>query len=781
MRFKSLKTVGALSMLLGGVFTFASCSDDSPKESYPEIEENTSDLTYGLNVKMIDLSNVDSHNFSLLLNTRNDVTFSILTEDGEEHPFLMKIIENADKLKELVCEGINIEKFAELEAPATFLYTLRLRSGETQKDVKVVLKSTSGDWHWDNDPEHIASFTYARSYFGAGLNPANSFGAKSELVLDYDAMLSILKSEYFNPGAGSGGSSSSYIYDYGGHRYDKVMKYIAKNAYGISGKKLYDGVFSNTAQFGVPTQADDVENYEWYVYDRVANMNHIWANSTLLNNALKDGSFVKYLDMEANDALNNSNTEEYQKYSNDQEGIYALLDKYGPYVVTDASFGGHFTYKFARKEYMDLVLLDEYMVRMLRGGFQVDGQTNKDAAEKWMNSLGHLTLMEQFINSTYDEKDLNSTMGENYPRHIYFKNSFTGVDPKEMKVDGLFPHKYANYTDTLYNLAHWESTLIHNKDYWTLSSVGSDGLIPLYEFVVDDARKQAIKNNFDAYLQHSIRSKEQHHLVLADFYMKKEWQDLPGGKDPDIHVCRPNWEFHPSPVTGDMLLGCLMRENENSPYMPNYTLETNNGKFIDCNTEAYHFWHYMTGYHEDGEGIESIAFSGDDLSKQGYKRVGNGAHEGANGRIIDKNYVWIKYADKNTDLDHKVRSVGLGLERLSDIPSNENIATTLFATTGPTELPHFTGLEGFELMKNEWWNYWNSNLNPGKISIYNYTRFYEGWSTFPNRIYLFMNYGDFPLSEEALCSTYDNMFKRHRDIFICAPADRSLYSDRPSY
>ena len=718
------------SLFVTSGLCITSCKDDVKTPDYPEIEENVSDLTKGLNVKIIELGMENS--FHIPLGTKRDVEWNITGEYEEEDPFNFRIETGEDQLKTLICDEI-LEDNLVNEGPHLYKIRLSVKNSDLSKEIHVVLRTSLGNH----------SVPYAQKYIGSAMNPSEGYQTVKSPVLDFNALSHILNIE----------DEDTYKlmkFQTGGKRYAEIMETLAKHT-GITGDALFLGTLSDTPFGHVRYQCDDVVNYENYLGYRGVTLAQVSIKPDELDEALETGNFIKYLDVTVNDIFNNSNSEEYKLYSNDYDGVKALLDRVGAFVITEAGFGGTYQFKYARKEntYYNHIGIDAstYLDRAIE---------NPGSISSWFN---------EFSNKIGEGNkkgyiDINKTTQSNYGNDYigidksFSKNLITGVAHEEVSYDATLniDRNGVNVKDTLFNISSWEETLRKNPSNWTLTNYkrmdkkdkfveDGLGLIPVYKFISEPNRREAVEKFFKDYLKNTIPERETHHLVVADFFMEKYW-DIPDWNDHQTHENSPA-RYRPSisPLTGDILPRTILVSNMNAPCRHNLSLETNCDHYIVCSTEQYHYWYYVLGYDEDGEGFSDIRFSNKNLTG-GWVRRGDHADEGTSGVALDNNYVWIK-SDSKVDYKGKVKAVALSMDKDYD----EFYGDKILASTTPGQMGKEKPSDSNAFKTTDFFKYWDtSNAHP-----YDNTHFYEGGAVFYHRFKVVPNWDSSEIEEKGLC------------------------------
>lgn len=725
---KKFKWILFFSLVPGSLIT--SCSNDEIDGiNYPEIEEDRIDLTDGLNVKIVDLTAENS--IRIPLSTKRDVMIKVTDEKGEEAPFRFRIDTDADNLKALICDEIKSEMLTHAGSHL-FNVHLEVKNSDLTKDLQIVIRNS----------EPASNKHYSQKYIGHAMNPSDGYQNVKDAVLDYSALQDIISF--------SEGEEAERIikFETGGKRYDEIMQTLAAQT-GITGDALFKGTFGATPFSHTSYQCDDVINYENYMGYKGITLAQVNIDKNELEITFENGNISKYLDVTVNDIFNNTNSEEYKKYSNDYEGIKALLDRVGAFVIANAGFGGTYQFKYSRKEntYYDHIGIDAstYLNRSV---------TNPGSIDSWFDDYS--ANIGSGDNKGYidSKKYQASTYGEDYKGidKSFSKISVSGVIPKKISHDALIDvdHNGVNIKDTLYNISNWEKNLREDPTSWTITNYrllnkknefeGME-LIPVYKFISESTRKEAVEKFFKDYLEESVKERETHHLVVADFYMEIYW-NAPTLMDNQSHSYSPA-RYLPSvsPLTGDVLPRTVLVSNMNAPCRQNLALETNCDDFIVCKTDRYHYWYYVLGYDEDGEGFTDIRFSNKNLSG-GWVRRGDHADNGTYGVFLDDNYVWIK-TDAKAKYEDKVKGVALSKDKGND----EFYGDKILASSAPAEMDKTKPSDRSSFEATDFFKYWDTiNAHP-----YDNTHFYEGGAVFYNRFKVVPNWDPTGIEETGLC------------------------------
>lgn len=700
--------------ILLGVF-ITSCSDDNIKEDpYPDLEEDMVDLTDGLDVKIVDLGK--DNDIRIPLGTKKEILWEIFSSYEDNHKFNFKVETDNENLKYLVCERPE-NLLNEKEAPRVYNLKVSLTNGEQEKTVKLVVRNSGEN-----------SFpAYARNHIGHGMNPTDQYQATRGKILNEEALSNVMINNSITDE-----SKKFDAFEMGGIRFPELMMLFSEYV-GVPGDVISKGIFTAGEYFGYPSQHDSVANYEDYIGILRALRENVFINDETLSADRAAEELFKYLDTDINDILNNRRTSGYLKYGNDEEGITRLLDDLGAYVITGGTFGSSFSYLYSRKEnaYLHHIGVDA-RANIHKTEADKIGNTGYDFAD-W--SHAYTEYMEKYAGHR-SYLDGNSSFRSYYtvdsrPEKYYSKVRRSGVIPGNN--DKYFLNKTKEFTDTVYDICDWIETYQNPKEDlkqgYTLvgySPIFSENgveteaqknnfLIPIYEFINEPVRRAAVEKYFNSYLASNVPQFQKHHLVIKEFYMK--YAESTYDNDTSHRVVPEQEGFYKSYLDDNIVFRRVLMANSNARYDAGFPLETNQDDYIVATSDKRHYWYYVLGYHEDGDGIVDLRLKNKDPGSP-WIGLGDNADNGTGWADNKDNLIYVTRASKDEPYENKIKAVALAFDK----GMNEYYGDKIIGSTPPVAMDYPFPTTSSALHATNYWNYWSTNYP----AMYDGTHFYEG-------------------------------------------------------
>lgn len=656
------------------------CSDDDnlsgviDDSNLPDLIEGCIDIANGHNVVFVDLDDIESFKFQL--GTKRNV----VAEVPEDFPLTLKVEMAADTTRYLSLK-LSGEDLAE-DSPSVYTVTLGLVSDETvKKDLKIVVRPHGGS------PTDVSDYAYN---IGKGTKIWNELGNVTYPVIDFSQIVAHLYDNVNNVQTG-------LQFEIGGERYEETMERVCSKV-GLGGLAKGGGyALTGSSTFSQESTTSNIANTELYLgyYSRV--MAEVKLNSDWIENIKEKGELFTLLDETTNDAMNNPGTGAYKQYGNDEAGIKKFLDHYGTHVITQGAFGGNYIYIYARREnaYENNVGVDASANITLR----YNG--NQEKASTWLQQYQR-KHSSPYINPSVDADSYTSEYQS--VSHCFEAIKATGGDG-----------------DT--DIASWEEKFSSESpskwvvvSYATLDSDGSGNLISITDFILDEARKEAVEKYFDSYLESKTKPLKEDKLVLADFMMKTG-SDGHKKEDPKSFISTgPDGKKY-------LYFPVMATPYQQYPSQAGYALETNQDKYVTGTTNKGHYWYYALGYDSECAGFSSIRF--DNSSHDGWVKRGDNANNGVVG-AIDDNYVQLYTKDSGKlKYEEKVKAVVIEYLNYVSLYRHENC----FGASGGAELKMPFDSSVSQANYN---NYWQNSATYCDDSRWRWV-FYEGWLSTPHQ------------------------------------------------
>lgn len=703
------------SLIIGGL-SLTSCSDDNDLnyDSYPDLIEGAGDITGGTNVVIVDINKIQERLFSI--GTQKPVELSI--ENSAEFPLLIELIRDSEGFQYLKCNGLKDASF-QLAAPKVFDILVKAKDGSQSKKVKVAVRSSASSITNSDD------LTYAASYIGRGVFPWNSYGAVgSSPVLDFEAFIPYIHAYYPQEGM---------AFVLSGDRREETMEKLSTKI-GLSAKATINEevgktIMSGDVSVGYNSTSHAVKNFEYYLGYYGVRQASVAAD-TLVVAQLRDqvdengsSSLCAFLDTVANATLNNKNqvingSIPYNTYNNnDSTSIYALLDHFGPYVLMQGTFGGTYIYMYARKENAYNKSIEQDVTGSIKG------QEGKDGVPTtWLQQY-------QAKNSDFVKGDLDVS------HYTSEYDSVTNNFSLRYVRGGLGVIDVDAWEANLKDRANW--TLVTYEDYGNNGNGGN--LLPLYDFIVEPDRKDAVKRYFNSYIKDHCLPEVEQTLILADVQMVV----VEGGHDEGFE----SYKIMRGPDNKKRLYYPMMA----GPGFPRqdqreYACETAQHFFVDAVNTVNHYWYYSLGYHGETRGITDIIFDDKIYKDKPYEWFKRGDHDANHHISVDlhDNYVCIKPGAEDEPVENEIKAVALIIDE--NDTDKSNWYSRIMATSGGAEQHSPFSQNNFATYEN----YWSDGVVPASDEC---EFFYSGTATFQNRFRIAHNKTVLPVQGKSIRST----------------------------
>lgn len=638
--------------LVISVFAFLTlaCSDDSDSPKYPVLQEGVVDVVNGYNSIIIDLDSLEKIQLHTdrkvtLENNNEYINFEVIKESGKQY-IKTSLKKDISEIKPFMTK-LNIKIQSYLNSRSG---TYEESEAEMTKDLYVSFRRTTVA------PDNV-DVNYARA-IGKGTKPWGDMGNVTYPILDFNAI-------YEHIGKNENLTLKSIFFETSGERYISSLEKLGINL-GLSAANQKKGkfVFSGSASYGINKSTSKSSYYEYYIGYYGKKMAEIRLNEDWIFN---QNSMSALLDKTVNDVLNNPGSKAYQQYSNDETGIFALLEQYGTHVITQASFGGNYTVLYGREEnaYETSVGHD--------AGLSIGSKMPMNGTKSWR---------EIYLNKTASPAVSGSVDVSKYEEERDIAS----------KSFHIITAKGGNASE---DMDAWDkSVTLDSKDTWIPISYKLEGdsedkssLLPIYELVVDTKRKEAIKTYIEDFTEKHTPSTIESPMIVVDFMMKaagtnKRKDGMPEsfiGEDP---YGQKRW-YYP------------LMANKYAPSDAGYALETSSNDFISITEDDDHYWYYALGHVDDKVyGITDIRFAEDGADgTDGFTRRGDHCHVGIkNNKVLESRYVYLKYAKQGTADTQLIK--GIGLEDLEE--------EKVIASTGGTEMVYPFGSDDYSRYNKYW-------------------------------------------------------------------------------
>lgn len=678
----------------------AACSDDSDPPKYPVLQTGAMDVTNGYNSIIIDLDSLPNiplyTDREITLENKNEyIGFDVVKENGQQYikPYLKKDIAGIEpfttelKIKiQSYLESRN-EGFVESEGKMSKVLYLLFRRKPKAPDSPDV--------------------NYARA-IGKGTKPWGDMGNVTHPILDFDAIYEHLtKNENL--------TLKSIFFETSGEKYSRSMEKIGGNlGLSASNQRIGRCFFSGSASYGIDKSTSKSSYYEYYIGYYGKKMSEVRLNQDWL---YSQRSLRAVLDATVNNVLNNPGNKAYQRYANDSTGIFQLLENYGTHIITQASFGGNYTVLYGREEnaYETSVGHD--------AGLSIGAKKPMNGSSSWrdiyLNKTASPAVSASAGYSEYsEEQDLAS------------KSFFI------VKAQG------GNASD---DMDAWDKSMtMDTKDSWIPISYLLEGdsedtssLLPIYELVVDSARKEAIMKYIDAFYEKHIPQMVESPMIVVDFMMKAEGTNSRKDGTPKPFIKEDPF--------GQKRWYYPMMANGNAPTERGYALDVSTDDYNTLSVGDNLYWYYALGHQEKDKGVYGITdirfcVEGD---AEGYTKRGDNTDP--HYYNFKKKYVHLKFANENTDVKDLVKAIGLQRFGDNDNPDDDKI----IASTGGAEMTYPFEIDtrfnnywkegSYTVVETPWWASDNFMI---ETIIYKYcpNNFYPVYST--KNLDVEFNFGD---------------------------------------
>lgn len=633
-----LKHYGIIMCCWG--FFFSSCSQSEVENGYvpSDVSSSSLDLTGGYNVIVLNPENIDGYRLKL------STTLPVKAEDENSLFRFEQIIEKDHSYLIAKLKTTKSDK-----EPKTINVKLEVEESPTlNKEVKIVLQPSS-----NNGLKSEEDFkSRVKELFGYGAHVWKDLGdhgsgkiLNTSLISDLVDATTVNGLKYTN-------------FEISGHTLSESMHRFSMNV-GLS----FDGAssaktkyaFAGSVSAGGSETTSTKEAIEYYMGYSGAQM----GEAQLDINTMINKNYLSYIDTTFNDVLNNPGSSVYQKYPDTPEGINKLLDYYGTDVITQGSFGGYAIGLYGRSEnaYQHDVTYDVSASLNVSKKDESTAESDVDKVLKYLRQKngmaegGGFSIGISGEESEYFEASKAVSLG-----YMRGGNGETSMDKWKVTSD---PN---NWILISYNIS--------NGDLNTF--------IPIQAFVADTSSaryKMIVQQIGTAENSPYFESKKmfvdgvyESPLVVADFMMKIS-SNRNGEPKPFVAKGPDNKKRVYYPVMA----------NEHAPQNKGYALNTQTDYFIcgtRSNTKKGHYWYYALDQADNCYGITDVIMN-NNSNNGGYVRRGDHANGNVVG-CINNNYVWLKYGEKSTKTEDKIK--GIGLYYLNDCQY------VVLGSTGGTEM-----------------------------------------------------------------------------------------------
>ncbi|MDD3108333.1 MAG: MAC/perforin domain-containing protein, partial [Alistipes sp.] len=435
--------------------------------------------------------------------------------------------------------------------------------------------------------------------------------------------------------------------------------------------------------------------YEYNITCILKTMMHIKMNH--FENATPE-FYLPYLDSMANDALNNPNSQLYKMYPNTKEGIAALAHVFGTHVMTSGVFGGRHVYIYGRKEnaYQESTSAGASVSLSIKNPMG-DVSDKKPLATFYINKMKQLGIDMTAEAEGYNEQ-IEETTGSIAIMQAIGGDACSDTEQWDASVT---PANARNYALIGYDSPVADTTEEHHG-----------GLVELTQFTVDPARKAALEEYLDDYLESQAIVQNPSKMVLADVIMHKDSNNGDGGFDPTEQTVLTSPD-------GKKRLYTAMVVNSNGPSdEQKHALETSKHPYIYVPDECDQYWLCALDWDSECSGITAIKISDNSestLAKDGYERRGSCADSEMGWPAIDDNYLCVRYRPANSK-DPYVTGFGIAEgDKENDIKNSNLKSSDIFATSAGTEMTQpfsidtqfdkfwGSGLFSYSTASKSWW------------------------------------------------------------------------------
>lgn len=714
-KFTKALIMGA--MFIGGL-SFTSCNDDDitiDDSKFPDLEEGAPDIANGCHVVLIDVD--DFKERILELGTKKNIEAKI--ENADEFPIKWELVTESDGSRHIKLAGFN-GKEIDLTEPKTFNLNLRTRDGSQEKNVRLVIRKKSSAYI-DGIPAEYQNYY---NTIGWSIVPWSDYG---------ETKAPILRVEYggldIHPNL-----NDRVDKEWGGTRYQETIQNVA-NEIGLNFKakdKGIDGakstIFSGGAQMKVSSQKKQWANYEFYMGITLISRTAASWNKDKLIGIIERGDLVNYLDSAANSVFNVESDPGYKKYNNnDTASLSSLLNTYGAFVISRATFGGTHIYTYSRVE----------------NGYENTIGTDIAANVKGQESDG-----------TKPKRWLEQYQAQ-HSDFIQMKDSLSITDKEYWKATDTEEYSWIRGGNTVSDLDTWAQSIADNEGESVVVKFKTSNdddpeecLIPIYEFMTPgSARREAVEAHFADYVNSRINTPQEMTMVLADMRMVHYSE---GRHETASMIGEPKSIVSVGP-DGNTYVYFPMMANSNFPDASDigYAADTSMADFLIGNAQGSDYWFYAMGYRELGcYGLTNLTFHGDswiqeeanekDIDKRRtWYHTGDEANAGD--KAVHHNYVCSMLANKDTPTESVIKAAALYIAKDDKEPAYKRI----FASTGGSELKR--GQSNLSDFKSYWGDAYGEAKGDTDCEF-----FYSGGLIFYNRFRIIFNFEKLPFQKSGL-------------------------------
>lgn len=393
--------------------------------------------------------------------------------------------------------------------------------------------------------------------------------------------------------------------------------------------KLFSGSFNERFQHNRTSS----NRFEYHVDVHVKPMVELHMATAIYTTDNDPDVFLPYLTATAQFLLNVSHDDLYKRYPNTKEGIYDLYDTYGTHVLVGGVFGGSYTYIYSRKENM------YYDETVLAAEAELSAKSASPAGENenWLQTYYRVMGTHGGkigAGGGYTKSELNEHMSE---------ESIMIITGGNASVD------FESWDNSIAD----ENSNLHLVRYGPKGDSTNCFMIPLYYLTKDSARKNALKEHLNAYVEEHSKLEKEPKLIVADFMMRT-------GKDD-----------HGDPAGQRVFTGPDGKKRIYSPLVLNTKgpdksqigkmLDTSAHQYLDVGDYADQLWWVAFDFEGECRPIYHMRFMKEDDARQhGFEPRGQDAESGMEWEAIDNHFVSLRFT---TDDTHKEPITGVGIAR----------------------------------------------------------------------------------------------------------------------
>lgn len=672
-------------LLLAAVFSF-SCSDDSDLDERRE-------LNSALEHQTVIIVNPDRW---ITFRTKRDLDFNFDRSINRDSDIDLENIKyEIGNLEGNTAVKFSLKDRSELLAPIMANVIVKFRDGNSQQQkFTLVMQPSSASFSpVREDDTYLQSIGQSIDYTGRLISPD-----LRDQILDFDLLYNTNRIK-INLSTGAEGT----VWESKRTQYESVkeeMTYavgvdvkvgLGKSITdtGSSYKTSYKSNFSAMVDVNGEKAWSEKHEHEYTITMIRKNMGSARLASTLMANPSANvDSLIKYLTPEANYFLQN-----VAIYPNTEKGIHDMYKRHGTHVIVGGVYGGMHFYIYGRQKraYQENIYFAASASASLTQTFPISPEMNFMATylaylgAKGAKLSGSGSTSSEVQNEDQLEQSFTKMLGGDASFDInVWDRSITATDTKKWALIG-----YDNNTDRL-------------EEFET-----EQGILPLYYFVKDQTRRDAMRKYLETYIQKYSTKFEQKksRMVLADVMMI--------AIDPkDKNVKTEKFKILKSP-DGKTRTYYPILENRYGVSQSNlgHKLNTSNEDYYAPNADYQHTWWYALDYEDACKGIADIKLGTTDNppTKDGvkYTKRGNSSQYGTK-ITVDEHYLYVLYAGDDVKFEDKLKSVAIIRGKEKDAKSLSKYAVC--GSSGGTE-ETFPSTSTSDKVFKEYWTYNTSKPN----------------------------------------------------------------------